>query len=139
MLEKATIKLTLIYQLASLSPVFRVSGRPDWLGPGCRGPPRKSPRKGGLLPLWESPGSQSSGSVPRDLRAAEGDFGGVEHAAGTQSGRFQRGEALQVSCRPPLPGAAEPQPSKALIPSACLFASCLRHDMFFIMVFPASM
>lgn len=137
MLEKATVKLTLIYQLASLSPVFRVSGCPDWLGPGGRGPPRKSPRKGGPLPLWESPGPQSSRSVPRDLRAEEGDLGGVEHTAGTQSGRVQRGQALQVSHGPPLPGAAELHTSKAFIQPAYSFASCLRH-MFFITVFPAS-
>lgn len=97
MLEKASGKLTLIYPLASLSPVPRVSGRADWLGPGGRGPPRKGPRKGGLLPLRESPGPQPSGSVPGDLRAEEGHPGGVEHAAGTQSGRIQRGKALQVS------------------------------------------
>lgn len=136
MLEKGYCLTYINLPISTLSPVLRLSGRPGWLGPGCRGPPRKSPRKGGPLPLWESPGPQSSGSVPRDLRAEEGDPGGVEHTAGTQSGRLQRGEALQVSCRPHLPGAAEPHPRKAFTQSAYPFASCSRHNMFFITVFP---
>ena len=87
---------------SSPSSVVRVSRRTDGLDPNCGGPPRESAGEGGLLPVRQPSGPQPRSSVPCDLRPPEGHLGSVEHPAGPSRGRFQRGQALQVSRGPAL-------------------------------------